>query len=251
MPADARERNQPNFGLDAPPIVYGYAALGLVGVGLIVLSATLVSSSVMFSWGVWALVFGFGVGALMVYSSKAGKIRVRDRLLDSLALRGDEDVLDLGCGSGLMLLGAAVKVPDGTATGIDLWRARDQAGSTREQCLSNADLLGVGERVSLMDGDMTELPFPDESFDLILACLAIHNLHPTARRESAIDEAIRVLRPGGRLAIIDIAGTKTYLAEARERGMVEARRTGFVLGIFPPARVVTATKPRQEPPKAV
>lgn len=74
---------RPDFGLDAPPIVYGYGALGAVEIVLLI------------------------VGGLMVYSSKAGKIRVRDRLFDRLGLRGDEAVLDLGCGSGLMLLGAA------------------------------------------------------------------------------------------------------------------------------------------------
>lgn len=46
--------------------------------------------------------------------------RVRDRLLDSLQMRGDENVLDLGCGSDLMLLGAAARTSHFTATGIDL-----------------------------------------------------------------------------------------------------------------------------------
>lgn len=66
------------------------------------------------------------------------------------------------------------------------------------------------DRIRLVDGDMTELPFPDASFDLVLACLAVHNLHPTARREQAIREAIRVLRPGGQVAVVDIFGTRTY-----------------------------------------
>jgi len=241
-------RVRPDFGLDAPPIVYGYATLGLVGVGLLIVGAAAISSSVLLGWGLWALVVGFGVAGLMVYSSKIGKIQVRDRLLDTLQLHGDEDVLDLGCGSGLMLLGAAARTPAGTATGIDLWRARDQAGSTRQQCLTNAERLGVSEQVRLIDGDMTDLPFPDDSFDLVLACLAIHNLHPTARRKNAIAEAIRVLRPGGQLAVIDIAGTGSYLSAATNAGMRSPRRSGYVLGIFPPARTVTATSPNQAPP---
>lgn len=71
-------RSRPDFGLDAPPIVYGYAALGLVGVGLLIVAATAISSSVLLGWGLWALVLGFGVAGLMLYSSKIGKIRVRD-----------------------------------------------------------------------------------------------------------------------------------------------------------------------------
>jgi arsenite methyltransferase len=43
----------------------------------------------------------------MVWSSKVGKLRVRDRLIESLSLRGDESVLDVGCGRGLLLIAAA------------------------------------------------------------------------------------------------------------------------------------------------
>lgn len=92
------------------------------------------------------------------------------------------------------------------------------------------------------DGDMTDLPFADSSFDVVLACLAIHNLHPSKRREQTIREAVRVLRPGGRLAIIDIAGTKTYTAVARASGLHEVCRSSYRLGIWPPVRVVTGTR---------
>lgn len=248
MPHDSPGRGRPDFGLDAPPIVYGYAALGVAGVVLLIVAAAASPASVLLGWGVWALVLGFGVAGLMLYSSRVGKIRVRDRLLDSLQLRGDEDVLDLGCGSGLMLLGAATRAPAGTATGIDLWRARDQAGSTRAQCLTNAKRLGVHDQVRLIDGDMTDLPLPDASLDVVLACLAIHNLHPADRREKAIGEAARVLRPGGRLAVIDIAGTGSYMSSAAHAGLRDPRRSGYVLSIFPPARIVTATKPERASP---
>lgn len=235
-------RRRPDYGLDAPPIVYGYAALGVAGLVLVILAA-LISQPVLLGWGVWSVVLGSIVAGLMVYSSRTGKIRVRDRLLDGLGLRGDEKVLDLGCGSGLMLLGAAQRLHTGTATGIDLWRYRDQAGSSRDQCLDNARRLGVADRVTLVDGDMTELPFPDAAFDVVCACLAVHNLRPTARRELAIREAVRVLRPGGCLAIIDIFGTKTYSTTAGAAGLRGVRRSGYVLGIFPPARMVTASVP--------
>ena len=200
-------------------------------------------SSLLVAWGAWASMLGFGMAGVMIYSSKVGKIRVRDRLLEGLRLRGDEDVLDLGCGSGLMLLGAAERAPAGTATGVDLWRSRDQAGSSSAQCLANARRLGVADRVRLVDGDMTDLPFPDNSFDLVLAGLSVHNLHPSSRREKAILEAVRVLRPGGRIALVDISGTKTYLSVLVGAGMRHPRRSRVAAGIFPPARVVTASAP--------
>lgn len=81
------------------------------------------------------------------------------------------------------------------------------------------------------------------SFDLVLACLSVHNLHPTSRREQAMLEAVRVLRPGGRLAIVDIFGTRGYLSVLTAAGMREPRRSRLLAGIFPPARAVTAAAP--------
>ena len=210
---------------------------------LIVLGAAL-GMGVMLGFGIWATVLGVGTAGPMTYSSKVGKLRVRDRVLDGLDLQGHEDVLDLGCGSGLMVVGAAQRLGrGGSATGVDLWRSRDQAGSNPEKCLDNAHRVGVADRVSLRDGDMTDLPFPDGSFDLVLACLAVHNIHPRSRRAAAVREAARVLRPGGRMAWIDIAGTQSYARTATEEGLIDVRRSGFVAGIWPPARVVTAARP--------
>lgn len=118
------------------------------------------------------------------------------------------------------------------------------AGSSRGQCLENARRLQVEDKLVLRDADMTHLPFPDASFDVVLACLAVHNLHPRRRRERAVSEAARVLRPGGRLAWVDIAGTKLYVRTAGALGLAVVRRSGLVAGVFPPARLVTATRPR-------
>jgi arsenite methyltransferase len=116
--------------------------------------------------------------------------------------------------------------------------------------MANAHRVGVADRVRLVDGDMTDLPFPENSFDLVLACLSVHNLHPSSRREKAMLEAVRVLRPGGRIAVVDIYGTKTYLSVLVAAGMRHPRRSSFLAGMFPPARAVTAlegpppTRPR-------
>ena len=214
-----------------------------VGVALLLLATEGVGGSIVVGWGIWALVVGGVIALPMIFSSLVGKVRVRDRVLTGLRLRGDEDVLDLGCGSGLMLLGAASRCPHGSATGIDLWRSRDQAGSSRARCWDNAERLGVTDRVHLIDGDIAELPCEDESFDIVLACLAVHNLHPDSRRERAIAEAARVLRPGGRLAIIDIFGTRSYVRVAGSCGLVQVQRSGLLAGLFPPGRLVTAQKP--------
>jgi cyclopropane fatty-acyl-phospholipid synthase-like methyltransferase len=65
----------------------------------------------------------------MIWDSKVGKLWARDRLLDGLELRGDETVLDVGCGRGLLLIGAAKRLTTGKAPGVDIWQAEDLSGN--------------------------------------------------------------------------------------------------------------------------
>lgn len=188
-----------------------------------------------------------GAGAGILRFSRRGKFEVWARLLGGLSLRGDERVLDLGCGRGAVLLTAAKLVPQGSAVGVDIWRA-DQTGNSMRATLANADAEGVADRVELHTRDMADLQFPEASFDLVVSSLAIHNLPDNEARLSAIDEAIRVLRPGGRLVIADIGFTRLYAARLRQCGMANVKRQDLGWrawwGLpFLRTHAVTATKP--------
>jgi Methyltransferase domain len=104
------------------------------------------------------------------------KLTERDRLLDQLPWRGDERILDVGCGRGLLLIGAAKRLVSGRAVGLDLWRTKDQAGNDPAATIANARAEGVAERVELCDGDARRLPFDSQSFDLVVSSLALHNI---------------------------------------------------------------------------
>src|SRR6201997_5115101 len=155
--------------------------------------------------------------------SRRGKFEVWARLLAGLGLRGDERVLDLGCGRGAVLLAAAKLVPRGGAVGVDIWRA-DQTGNSMRATLANAEAEGVTDRIELHTRDMTDLQFADGSFDLVVSNLAIHNLPDDNARRSAIDEAVRVLRPGGHVVIADLGLTRLYANRLRQCGMADIRR---------------------------
>jgi ubiquinone/menaquinone biosynthesis C-methylase UbiE len=180
---------------------------------------------------------------LMVWSSRFGKLRERDRLLDSMTWRGDERVLDVGCGRGLLLVGAARRVPQGKAVGIDLWRSEDQSGHHPDLTLENARAAGVVERAEVQSGDMQQMPFPDASFDVVVSSLAIHNISDRAGRAQAMREIARGLKPGGRAALLDFRSTAEYERALRELGWKDVRRTGLHFTMFPPVRWVTGTKP--------
>lgn len=191
------------------------------------------------------LLIAAGVGVLRF--SRRGKFEVWARLLTGIGLRGDEQVLDLGCGRGAVLLAAAKLVPRGSAVGVDIWRA-DQTGNCMQATLANADAEGVADRVELHTRDMTNLQFPDQSFDLVVSNLAIHNLPGNDARLAAIDEAVRVLRPGGHVVIADLGFTRLYANRLQHCGMTDVKRRDlgwrawWGLPFFR-THAVTATKP--------
>jgi arsenite methyltransferase len=185
--------------------------------------------------------------ASFIYATRSGKFHVWDRVLDDLRLRGDETLLDMGCGRGAVLLAAAKRLPRGRAIGVDLWRP-DQTENSQDGTLANAAVENVADRVELHTADMTALPLADSSVDVIVSSLAIHNIPDRAGRRRALDEAVRVLRPGGRLAIADLWETRRHAARLRELGWrnVQRRNLGWRMWYGGPwfaTRLVTATKP--------
>ena len=122
-----------------------------------------------------------------------------DRILDLVAGgRGALDALDVGCGTGFLSLELAAR--GHRVTGIDF----------APQMLTEATkkAAGQGLAVRFEEGDAEALRFSDASFDLVMTRHVLWTLpHP----EGAIDEWIRVLRPGGRLAVVDSQFDPTVL----------------------------------------
>ena len=233
-----------NYGIDAPGDVGKFAAAGLAltGVGVLLSrwrawrKATLATLAL----GGWLL----SIAGLLVLSSRVGKLHERERLLDKIELRGDERVLDVGCGRGLLLIGAARRLTSGHTVGVDIWSTIDQSGNSPDALLANASAEGVSDRVSSTSGDIRWLPFTDGSFDVVLSSLVLHNLGDQAARSRAVREIARVLKAGGRLAIADLAHTHHYAATLRDAGWSDVQQSTPHFFIFPPVRVVTGTKPK-------
>jgi SAM-dependent methyltransferase len=215
---------RPDYGIDAPGAVRNLAIGG---------AAALVLAVVAFALG-WAplprMATGAAIGCLfgagwMVWGSKVGKVWGRDRLLDSLPWRGDEAVLDVGCGRGLLLIGAAKRLTTGKAVGVDIWQAEDLSGNRREATEENARLEGVSDRVEVKDGDARRLPFADGTFDVVVTEAVLHNIYNAAERDTAVREIARVLKPGGRLFIGDVRHTGRYAQVLRQSGVEDVRRS--------------------------
>jgi arsenite methyltransferase len=234
MDARTTKATRADYGIDAPGTVrnlFLFGAAGLLAWG----SAAVALWSGQWSGVPLAQMGGASGTALtvtglwMVWISKVGKVRTRERRLDRLAWAGDEQVLDVGCGHGLMLVGAAKRLTTGRATGIDVWQAEDLSGNRPEAALENARREGVADRVEVRTADMRRVPFPDGSVDVVVSCAAIHNLYDARDRAQAVREIARVLRPGGRALIADIRHARQYAAVFAGSGCGDIRRVGSPL----------------------
>jgi SAM-dependent methyltransferase len=189
------------YGIEAP---YYPAAFGLGGAVLLAAARSRGPR-----WLVPAAAL-LGQTALYLHTTLRGKHVVWGRELDRLGIAGDERLLDVGCGSGAVLVAAARRLPRGRVEGVDLWRSRDQSGNDPARTRENAHAYGVADRIRLHTADMTELPFPDGSFDVVTSALAVHNISNSVDRRRAVAEMARVLKPGGRLMLVDILHVSDY-----------------------------------------
>lgn len=124
----------------------------------------------------------------------------RRQIVHAASIQPDDSILDVGCGTGTLLVAvAAAANPGGRLVGIEPspeMRARAEAKAAR-----------AGIAIDLIDAPAQQLPFPDASFDVVFCTLVIHHL-PDTSRQKALREMRRVLRPGGRLVIAEMGGSQ-------------------------------------------
>lgn len=170
----------------------------------------------------WAFGYDF-----LVWLATLGRERnYREKTLDLASLRPGESVLDVGCGTGTLAIAAKRRVGRaGRVCGIDaspemIARARNKA---------KKDAMEVAFENALVE----KLPFPDGTFDAVLSTTMLHHLGDKTRR-LGVQEMRRVLRPRGRLLVIDFVApareSRSWIGHSHRHGHIDLRRLLALLG---------------------
>ncbi|MEC1566773.1 class I SAM-dependent methyltransferase [Bacillus velezensis] len=219
------------YGIDAP-----YGAFGFIFIALLYAAATLCGMIPPY-WGWLTGTLFLLLGLWMLLYSTAIKLLHRHRILSLSGLKPDMKVLDVGTGRGLLAIAAAQKGADVSA--IDKWSSWDLVGNGRDAFEKNRQAERAPE-IDLYDGLAQDMPFPDETFDFVISHFTVHNISGRKKRERAIAEMVRVLKPGGTLAVSDIKNTSQYRAILEENGF--QTRTYSFYYTFPFSKLIIAVR---------
>ncbi len=232
MPKTTPVRKTPDYGIDAPGVIRTFYLVGLamLAVGFLMPSFAVAGFQIAFIGPLLILLSTVPLilGSSMVAYGLKGKFNQRDLMLDLASFSGHEKVLDIGTGRGLLAVGAAKRLTSGRVVGIDIWSAKDLSGNTLENAQRNIELEQVEDKVELKNENACKISFPDESFDVILSLLCLHNIEDQSERDDACREIARLLKPGGIVLLADYVPTHGYGEVLSRSGLaVEKSRACF------------------------
>jgi len=148
----------------------------------------------------WALTYDKTVSKELERYAGITHQEVLDRLLQLAQPKDGDSVLDVGTGTGWLAIRCALEMKEGQIIGVDI------TPEMLAQGVLNAEEVGVKERVQFALASAMNLPYPDDEFEVVLTSLALH--HTTVSR--SLDEMVRVLKPGGRIAIADMGAPTAW-----------------------------------------
>lgn len=225
------------YGIDAPILVrnFFFATVAIIVCIIIlafVLPAGMIKNFILVSTSMGIISCMYPVIAIII-GSLFQKQCIADELLAHVNLPDNAVVLDVVCGRGLLMIKAAKQVNNGKVVGIDSWQSADQSGNTKEKTMQNIIAEQVGDNTEVITADMRTLPFPDAHFDAVISSWAIHNIDQPGERKKALQEIMRVLKPNGRIGIVDIQCYQEYVDFFNEHGCAQLKMVGpyYVFGL--------------------
>ncbi len=140
--------------------------------------------------------------------------KIHDLIVAKVNWDGKGKILDIGTGSGSLIIKLAKTFPKSFLTGIDYWGGNWEY--SKSQCQQNAEIEGVSDRIDFLKASAAELPFTDDEFDIIVSCLTFHEVKDRENKTEVIKEALRVLKPGGEFVFLDLFMDEKIFGDERE-----------------------------------
>lgn len=128
--------------------------------------------------------------------------KIHDLIVAKVNGDGKGKILDIGTGSGSLIIKLAKSFPKSFLTGIDYWGGNWEY--SKAQCQQNAEIEGVSDRIDFLKASAAELPFNNDEFDIIVSCLTFHEVKDRSNKTEVMKEALRVLKPGGEFVFLDL-----------------------------------------------
>lgn len=178
--------------------------------------------------GFFTICFLYFTYARYLFAPGGGGIqdRILELLLSRIHVTGPCNVLDIGCGSGVMSIKIARRFAEAKVTGIDYWGGAWEYSQL--QCKTNAQAEGVVDQITFQQASASKLPFAGESFDLVVSNLVFHEVKDSENKQEVVKEALRVVKRGGSFVFQDLFLIERYygriddlLAAIKEWGVQE------------------------------
>ncbi|GAA0739698.1 class I SAM-dependent methyltransferase [Clostridium oceanicum] len=234
---------KPYYGVNKTKVIINSFSIGLL---CLLVSMFLFKYTESIAIGYIFLVVGvIGVlnGLRMINYVIWGKFKHRDRIVDSVDWKGNEKVLDVGIGRGLVAIKAAKKLTTGKLIGIDIWKGKgDILDNTKFYINKNMKIEGVEDKIKIKTQNASALSFKDESFDVVLSNLCIHNIHDKDERIKAICEMARVVKKDGTLVLSDFRHTIEHKKLLCDMGFKVKVSKPYIFDTYPSLKIIVAKK---------
>lgn len=232
----------------------------IIGICLVLLLPTLIAGygyeyifhvkysiiSTLFYWFLVFCILYFSVNIFFVFlKSTWGKVHLVRGLVKKLKLRGNEKILDVGCGVGVFSIEAAFHLTSGSVVGVDLSNEL-VLGEGILEARENAKEHGVSDVATFVMADGTSIPLEEESFDLVASIATLHNLATAEKRNAVLREVARLTKPGGHVLLVDVQFADQYASFFRHLGWPNVKLSKRRWSMFPPVQIVTAVKPKSQ-----
>ncbi|MEX2751274.1 MAG: class I SAM-dependent methyltransferase [Candidatus Freyarchaeota archaeon] len=216
--APKKGSQKPNYGYVAFKPFLEVTIVGVMGL-ILALAGFLIDwplSWVLLLIGIPVAFVGLYIGASYVpmhylllrprYTSNMWK-----QVAEKEGVKGDEHLLDVGCGTGSTAISWAKILDKGKVVGIDIYGG--MSGNSPDQAYRNAEIEGVINRIEFKYGNILEIPYPDNTFDIVTAGSVLHELHDEEDKIKALKEVRRVLKPGGKFITVELLrNTRMFFA---------------------------------------